>query len=177
MRKATDYSETDPELSSVLQEHEKTLRLPSFSAEIAWEIGSLLRKRFVEEKAPLGLSAAIQIRAFPEGSSKNPLVLFATTVGDVMPGISSLVAGKANVVSWTGRSTYLSRIDFKKHGIDLAEFGLPSPEYFMHGGAFPVRLVNHEAPVAVIIVSGMPSMADDHQIIVDTVEAYLASLK
>jgi hypothetical protein len=72
---------------------------------------------------------------------------------------------------------------FKVHKLDLQEFGIGnSPEYFLHGGgefyisslirsllipariAFPVKLVNYPFPVAVIVVSGMPSQADDHEV-------------
>ncbi|RSH95691.1 hypothetical protein EHS25_000783 [Saitozyma podzolica] len=177
MRKATDVDDTSPELLSILQAHKKELVLPSFNHEIAWELGTLLRARFIKEKVPSGHSAAIQIRAFPEGHLKHASILFATTVGSVPPGIGSLVAGKANVVKWSGTSTYLTRTRFKSAGIDLAEFGLTSPEYFMHGGGFPVRLANHPTPVAVIVVSGMPSQAEDHQLIVDTLVEYLPSLQ
>jgi uncharacterized protein (UPF0303 family) len=76
---------------------------------VAWELGTLLRARFIKEKVPSGHSAAIQIRAFPEGHPKHASILFATTVGSVPPGIGSLVAGKANVVKWSGTSTYLTR--------------------------------------------------------------------
>ncbi|GFZ46474.1 hypothetical protein JCM24511_04721 [Saitozyma sp. JCM 24511] len=176
MRKATDVDETSPELLTILQAHEKDLGFPrvaqtvlspcqalNLTESVAWELGTLLRARFIKEKVPAGHSAAIQIRAFPEGHPKHASILFATTVGSVPPGIGSLVAGKANVVKWSGTSTYLTRTRFKSAGIDLGEFGLTSPDYFMHGG--------------VIVVSGMPSQAEDHQLQVDTLVEYLPSLQ
>lgn len=53
------------------------------------------------------------------------------------------------------------------------ELGLDLLDYADHGGSFPIR-VKGTGVVAAVTVSGLPS-ADDHAMIIEAIEAYLAA--
>ncbi len=76
----------------------------------AWELGSIIRQRFINEKLPLGLSGNIQIRAAGHIAHGDALVYFAAVVGSIPPGNCTIVSGKANVVTYFGKSSFLTRI-------------------------------------------------------------------
>jgi uncharacterized protein (UPF0303 family) len=48
-------------------------------------------------------------------------------------------------------------------------------EYAIHGGGFPIRIKDVEGIVGVIVVSGL-TMQEDHEVIVEVLEEYIASL-
>lgn len=55
---------------------------------------------------------------------------------------------------------------------EVYEMGDPSI-YAMHGGGFPVKVKGVEGIVGVIVVSGL-KQEDDHSVIVDGIQEYLA---
>ena len=48
-------------------------------------------------------------------------------------------------------------------------------KYAIHGGAVPVRVKGVEAPVAVIVVSGL-TQQEDHGVVVEALQSWLKSL-
>ena len=48
-------------------------------------------------------------------------------------------------------------------------------QYAIHGGGIPIRVKGVEGIVAVIVVSGL-AQHEDHQIIVEALEEFLASI-
>lgn len=53
------------------------------------------------------------------------------------------------------------------------QLGEKAEEYAIHGGGFPVRVKGVEGAVGVIVVSGY-AQEEDHQIIVESLEEFLA---
>jgi len=54
--------------------------------------------------------------------------------------------------------------------------GESAGEYAIHGGGVPVKVKGVEGVVAVIVVSGLPQH-DDHQVVVEGLQAFLKSTK
>ena len=52
--------------------------------------------------------------------------------------------------------------------------GETAGQYAIHGGGFPVRVQGVEGVVAVIVVSGL-AQHEDHQVIVEALEEFIAS--
>jgi len=73
-------------------------------------LGNLIRQRFIEEKVPLGLRGNIQIRSAGNIAHGEALVYFAAVVGTIPPGNALMVAGKANVVTFWGKSSFHTRL-------------------------------------------------------------------
>jgi uncharacterized protein (UPF0303 family) len=84
------------------------------------------------------------------------------------------VGGKRRVVERFGHASFHERQRHAEAGTTFeAATGLTFPEYAPHGGGFPLRVAGEDAPVGVVIVSGLPQQ-DDHALIVEALEAHLA---
>ena len=84
------------------------------------------------------------------------------------------VGGKRRVVERFGHASFHERQRHVAAGTPFeAATGLTFPEYAPHGGGFPLRVAGEDAPVGVVIVSGLPQQ-DDHALIVEALEAHLA---
>lgn len=82
---------------------------------------------------------------------------------------------RATVLRW-GVSTWAMHNRFKGDEAEFArKFGLGDKAglYAIHGGGWPVRVKGVEGIVAVVVVSGL-KQDQDHQIIVQSVEEFLA---
>lgn len=53
--------------------------------------------------------------------------------------------------------------------------GVPD-DYAIHGGGFPIRVVNVDQVVGVVVVSGL-KQEHDHQVIVEVIEDFLKNTK
>lgn len=96
-----------------------------------------------------------------------------------LPDNDTWVARKRAAVLRWGASTWALHNKYRgDEGAFAAKFGLGerAGEYAIHGGGFPVRVKDVEGIVGVIVVSGL-SMQEDHEVIVEVLEEYLASLK
>ncbi|QRV98344.1 hypothetical protein RhiJN_26363 [Ceratobasidium sp. AG-Ba] len=158
---------------------EATLRFPSFNSNDAFNIGSLIRAKFLARHLPYPTQWAnkgivISISTFTGHT------LFACTVGaesEVTPDNWIWVEGKRNVVRRFNHSSYYIGRKLAAAGKTQETAKLPFPEYATHGGAFPVWLHNApSSPVAVIVVSGLPQR-DDHMIIVETLMEYIPRIQ
>ncbi|KAF8740336.1 heme-degrading, partial [Rhizoctonia solani] len=179
---------------------EATLRFPSFTSNDAFQIGSIIRAKFLAKHLPYSAfkaestisSIASTVSSdedkLPEWANRGIVVsistftghtLFACTVGaesEVTPDNWVWVEGKRNVVKRFNHSSYYMGRKLAAAGKTQEAANLPFPEYATHGGAFPVWLQNApSSPVAVIVVSGLPQR-DDHMIIVETLREYIPTL-
>ncbi|KAG8710576.1 hypothetical protein FRC08_016983 [Ceratobasidium sp. 394] len=190
---------SDAEIVTEVFEQEAALRFPSFNANDAFNIGSLIRAKFLARHLPYPtrddatissiastVSSAEQV---PEWANRGIVIsistftghtLFACTVGaesEVTPDNWVWVEGKRNVVRRFNHSSYYMGRKLAAAGKTQESANLPFPEYATHGGAFPVWLHNApSSPVAVIVVSGLPQR-DDHMIIVETLTEYIPKIK
>lgn len=134
---------------------EAELVFAAFDEAVAFEIGSALRARAIEEKLPIIVDIQLWDR---------PLFYAA------LPGSTGSNADwarrKRNVVRMFLKSTYRMMLEQGGESALLGErYGLSASEYVLAGGGFPIR-VKGAGVIGVIAVSGLPQR-QDHGIIVD----------
>ena len=84
------------------------------------------------------------------------------------------IGGKRHVVERFGHASFYERQRHLAAGTTFEQAtGLTFPEYAPHGGGFPLRVAGEDAPVGVVLVSGLPQQ-DDHALIIEALEAHLA---
>jgi uncharacterized protein (UPF0303 family) len=150
------------QLIARLEDEERRLTFRRFDHADAWALGSLL----VELATGRGLPVTIDIR---RGRQQMFHAALAGTVADN----DEWIARKVRVVERYGASSFLvgRRLAAKGQELD-AGMGVDPAEYAAHGGAFPVRVAD-VGVVGVVTVSGLPQ-ADDHALVIEAVEAWLA---
>lgn len=153
---------TGSELMDQLVAQESRLVFDAFDEDTAWALGVALREAALAADLPV----AISIR-------RNGQRLFHAA----LPGASSDNDGwlerKCAVVDRYGRSSLRVGEQFRVNGGSFeADSRLDPSIYAAHGGAFPV-LVRGTGCVGTVAVSGLPQL-EDHQLVVDTIESFLA---
>lgn len=148
-----------------------SLAFPSFTASIAWTLGSLLRTRLLAFARPTVIDISLA-----HGSH---CLFHATTHSGTTPDNDAWVTRKRNTVLRFGCSTWYMH---NKFGGDepafAAKYGLTGEKagaYAIHGGGWPVRVRGVEGLVAVIVVSGL-KQEQDHGIITQVVGELLEEL-
>ncbi|HUN83858.1 MAG TPA: heme-degrading domain-containing protein [Terracidiphilus sp.] len=140
---------------------ERELVLPRLDAQMAWQIGSLLRNMAVERK----LSVVIDVRRFGQP-------LFYSALDGTTPDQVEWVRRKSNVVARFHCSSYAVGLREKLKNVTLAESqGLPVADYATHGGSFPLAVAG-AGVVGSSTVSGLPQRAD-HELVVEALCALL----
>ena len=140
---------------------ERELVLPRLDAQMAWQIGSLLRNMAVERK----LSVVIDVRRFGQP-------LFYSALDGTTPDHVEWVRRKSNVVARFHCSSYAVGLREKLKNVTLAESqGLPVADYATHGGSFPLAVAG-AGVVGSSTVSGLPQRAD-HELVVEALCALL----
>ena len=150
------------QLISQLEEQERRLTFGRFDHADAWALGCLL----VELATGRGLPVAIDIR-------RGRQQMFHAALAGSVADNDEWIRRKVRVVERYGASSFLvgRRLAAKGQELD-AGMGVDPAEYAAHGGAFPVR-VPDVGVVGVVTVSGLPQ-ADDHALVIEAVEAWLA---
>jgi len=145
-----------------IEEQEGRLSFDRFDNADAWALGCLL----VDLATGRDLPVAVDIR---RGTQQ----LFHAALPGSTADNDAWIERKVRVVYRYGASSYLvgRRLAAKGQELD-AGMGVHPAEYAAHGGAFPVR-VPHVGVVGVVTVSGLPQ-GDDHALVVEAVETYLA---
>ena len=134
---------------------EAELVFPVFDEATAFEIGSALRARGLEEISPIIVD--IQLWDRP---------LFYAALPGSTGSNTDWARRKRNVVRMFQKSTYRMMLEQGGESALLAErYGLSASEYVLAGGGFPIR-VKGAGVIGVIAVSGLPQR-QDHGIIVD----------
>jgi uncharacterized protein (UPF0303 family) len=140
---------------------EEQLQFDSFSAHVAWQLGTHL-KEMVEAR---GKAAAIEIRLtdFP---------LFFYAMPGTTPDNGDWIRRKRNVVQRFHRSSYAMRMELRKKGMTLTEqSGLSLRDYATAGGCFPI-LLRGTGCICTIAASGLP-MREDHNVIIEVLAIWL----
>ncbi|KAK8194433.1 hypothetical protein M8818_007625 [Zalaria obscura] len=152
-----------------IQAIDSSLTFPTFTADTAWAIGTLLRARLLAFTNPTVVSISL--------ANSNQLLFYTTTKSGTTPDNDAWVSRKRNTVLRFGNSTWFMHNKFAGDEVAFAaKYGLGqrAGEYAIHGGGFPVRVKGVEGVVAVIVVSGL-KQEEDHQIVVQTVQDFLES--
>ena len=145
-----------------LRDQERRLVLPSLDENDAIDIGLRLLRLATDRD----LAVTIEVR-------RAGRVVFRAARTGTNAHNDMYVAGKAKIVERFGHATLLERLRHEEAGTTFAEAtSLTFPEYAPHGGGVPL-IVEGTGPVGVAIVSGLPQQ-DDHALIVEVLEAYLA---
>lgn len=76
--------------------------------------------------------------------------------------------------SWAGHHLFdMGNEDKFKARFSLGE---TAGDYAIHGGGFPIRVTGVEGPIGAIVVSGL-AQEEDHQVIVESLQAFLSAQK
>lgn len=150
---------------------DRSLALPHFTSEDAFEIGISIRNRLREASQD---PAVVNITL----ANNQQLLFHACSRPGTVPENGNWVRRKRNVVLRFGWSTWAAHNRFD-HGNEekfktLFSLGETAGEYAIHGGGFPIRVKGVEGPVAAIVVSGL-TQEEDHQVIVECLQAFLAA--
>jgi uncharacterized protein (UPF0303 family) len=150
------------DLIAALEQQERDLVFDSFDHTDAWRLGSRIASTARDAGHPVG----IDIR-------RPGLILFRAALPGSSPDQESWIARKAAVVLRTEVSSALMAARVAAKGVDPDATGwLPSDEYAVTGGSFPIR-VRGVGVVAAATASGLSSM-DDHALIVAGIREHLA---
>ncbi|MBO0981302.1 heme-degrading domain-containing protein [Microbacterium sp. SD291] len=157
---------TSEELAHIIAEvraQEARLVLPGFAFEDAWEIGTLLVELGRQRHLPITVRIV-----------RGEQVLFHAALPGTSADNDGWAQRKANVVHRFGQSSYLVGLAHLADGADFLDHPWNDPSRFAaHGGSFPA-IVNGVGVVGSITVSGLPQ-EDDHALVVEVLERYLAA--
>ncbi|MFC7533131.1 heme-degrading domain-containing protein [Actinoplanes sp. GCM10030250] len=155
-------SEELQKLIATIEEQENRLVFSRFDETDAWAVGSLLVGLATGRQLPV----AIDIR-------RGEQQLFHAALPGATADNDAWITRKVRVVNRFAASSYLVGRRLAAGGKTLGpDVGVDPALYAAHGGAFPVR-VTGAGVVAVITVSGLPQ-ADDHALVVEALETFLA---
>lgn len=145
----------------IIASQEPRLVFPAFSADAAWQVGSLLRSKAVERGA--GMTFEIQLAG---------RVLFACSTDGAVPGQADWIRRKRNVVMRFGRSSYAVGLQLKLEAKTIEErHGLTLADYAMHGGGVPLVLAG-TGLVGSVVASGLDQRTD-HMLVVQALAQVL----
>lgn len=137
---------------------ESSLTLDSFSPELAWQLGCLLRELAVARELPL----VVDVRRL--GTPDQPL--FYCALPGTTPDNPRWVQRKIRVVGRFHKSSYHVGRLLEQAGLTLSQrYGLPEEEYAAHGGSFPLHVAG-AGIVGAVTVSGLPQR-EDHNLVVE----------
>ncbi|GFZ47188.1 hypothetical protein JCM24511_04931 [Saitozyma sp. JCM 24511] len=156
---------------------DQLLVLASFNHDIAWEIGSAIRARFIEDypehQSRGGPGIIVQVR------TANGLVPFQTVIGDaeqVGPSNMEWAQAKYNSVMKYGKATLRFQYEINQKGKKPEDLGIHFPNHTVAGGAIPIWIKGCDlTPIGAVVVSGLPQK-EDHQLILDTFNLKLKHL-
>ncbi len=152
---------TGRELLDELAAQEARLVFDRFDEQTAWDLGVALREAGLAAALPI----AISVR-------RNGQRLFHAALPGASADNDGWLARKSAVVDRYGQSSLRVGEGFRVRGGSFDEDSrLDAADFAAHGGAFPI-LVRGTGCVGTVAVSGLPQL-EDHQLVVDTLEAYL----
>ena len=136
---------------------EARLRFAHFDAELAWEIGSRIRRHAYSANLPIAIDVTL---------ARAPL--FYTALSGATPDNSEWIRRKKNVVERFHKSSYAVSLEMQQKGTTLeARTGAPFADYVAAGGSFPIRIGGSQSVLGSVTVSGLPQR-EDHQLVVRT---------
>ncbi len=136
-----------------LIEQEKALELNYFNQDVAWQLGSKI-KRLAEQKG-----AAISIEVFGFGQTLFQFSMLGSSADQL-----DWIRRKRNSVLCYGRSTYyLSLYNESKLRVFETQPHIDANEFCAHGGSFPIR-IKGSGLVGAVTASGLASV-EDHELV------------
>ncbi|KAK3725534.1 hypothetical protein LTR37_000504 [Vermiconidia calcicola] len=149
---------------------DNSLSFPSFTAQTAWTLGSLLRTKLVAFSKPTVVDITL--------AHSEHCLFHCTTHSGTTPDNDSWVIRKRNTVLRWGHSTWYMHNRFGGDEVAFAAkfaLGQNAGSYAIHGGGWPIRVRGVEGVVAVVVVSGL-RQEQDHGIILQSVGEMLEQL-
>jgi uncharacterized protein (UPF0303 family) len=155
-------SEDLQKLIATVEDQERRLVFPVFTEADAFALGCLLVNLATDRQLPV----AVDIR-------RGRQQLFHAGLPGSTADNDTWIDRKVRVVYRYAASSYLvgRRLAAKGRELDASQ-GVDPARYAAHGGAFPVR-VPGAGVIGVVTVSGLPQ-ADDHALVVEAIETFLA---
>jgi uncharacterized protein (UPF0303 family) len=137
------------ELIAIVEKQEELLRFSQFTRRDVWDLGNTLVTEILDKGIPL----AVSIRQ-PSG-----FVLFQYAPENTNPNNNDWMTRKFNTVRDLEISTLLLEYRLAKQGRSLRDRNLDPALYVAGGGGFPIK-VSNVGLAAVLVVSGLPGLAD-----------------
>lgn len=154
---------TGRELLDELEEQESRLVFDRFDEGTAWDLGVALRDAALAAGHPV----AISIR-------RNGQRLFHAALPGASADNDGWLERKSAVVDRYGRSSLRVGEQFRVKGDSFdTDSRLDGSVFAAHGGAFPI-LLRGTGCIGTVAVSGLPQL-EDHRLVVDVLEAFLAA--
>ncbi|WEX77143.1 heme-degrading domain-containing protein [Sinorhizobium numidicum] len=142
---------------------ERQLQFERFDLEMAWKLGSTLRRMAAERK----LGVVIDVTLFS-------MQVFYAALEGATPDNPNWVRRKRNTVFRLFKSSYGTGLSLLKQQTNLqAKLGLPDADYAAHGGSFPI-VVRGTGCIGAVTVSGLPQR-DDHNLVVEALAELLGA--
>lgn len=152
---------TNADLIAAIARQEENLILEHFDEAIAFDIGTALRARALDAKAPVVSDIRSAARRY-----------FFTALPGSTPDNEDWARRKANTVLRCHKSSMRVGLEHAQAGrAQWPDAGLHHGDFVTHGGAFPIT-VRQLGVVACIAVSGLPSL-DDHELATATLADHL----
>ena len=153
---------TDDTLLRTLEEQEERLTFRRFTTETALDLGAHVLAEARRRQLPVAI-------AVMKGRQR----VFHAALPGTSRDNDEWLDRKARVVERWGQSSFRVGETFRVAGSTFEEKSRLDPgTYAAHGGVFPV-IVRGVGPVGSVGVSGLPQ-ADDHALVVELVEDFLA---
>ncbi len=150
-------------LDALLAE-EQELQFPSFSADVAWTLGSHIYQRAKAASLPI----AIEV-------SRNGQQLFFAALPGATPDNAEWIRRKRAVVQRFHHSSLYMSVEAEVKGRPfLQRYGLSEQEYAAAGGGFPI-FVRETGCVGAVVVSGLPQL-EDHRLVTEAIRETIARL-
>jgi uncharacterized protein (UPF0303 family) len=161
----------------------------TFTAETAWQLGNALRDRIL--RLPNGQRKPALISIALSGGVPLHVVFQSATESGTIPDNENWVRRKRNTVlrwgisSWAMRQKTINGLAagasadqieaafVKKYAVPSANGGAVADEYAIHGGGYPIRVQGVDGVIGVVVVSGL-KQEDDHQVVAETIQAFVA---
>lgn len=147
-----------------MDEDEASSILNAFNADIAFEIGCLLREKARTHSEPVAISI----------SSADGIVYFqCCSRPGVIPDNLEWIKRKRATVLRFHRSTFFlgckARIEDRT---PESAYRLSERDYAFHGGGFPIRVRGSEGIQGAVVVSGL-KQADDHALVASVLKNWV----
>lgn len=160
-----DDAQPGPDLDDLIRtvtDQVERLRLDRFDHDDAWHLGASL----VELARARHLPVVVDVRRADH-------VLFHVSLAGTVPDNDTWVDRKSRATLRFGAPSFLLGLRARARGTTFAaQTGLSEQEYAAHGGSFPL-VVEGVGVVGAVTVSGLPQ-AEDHALVVEALEAFLA---
>lgn len=153
-----------------IAKQEANIILPHFTADDAYALGTSIRERL---RTLSDGPAVVNITL----ANSNNLLFHAVSRSGILPDNDVWVERKRRTVLRFGVSTWAMHNKFKGDEEAFKKkymLGESAGLYAIHGGAVPVRVHGLEGIAGVIVVSGL-KQHQDHQVVVEAIEAFVAN--